>query len=89
MTMTLTKRHVEVFLAVSPVYRKGHTTRNPLPVRWAATWVTRGTTTDLYTSKACDTREETEKLAQRWLARENRQMAGVEFVDTSSRDGAS
>jgi hypothetical protein len=79
------KRRVEVFLAVSPVFRKGHTTRNPLPVRYAATWVTRRTTTDLYTSKACDTREEAEKLAHRWLARENKRMEGVEFVDTTER----
>jgi hypothetical protein len=83
-----TKRSVEVFLAVSPVFRKGHTTRDPLPARWAATWVTRGTTTDLYTSKTCDTREEAEKLAQRWLSRQNRQMAGVEFVDTTNRSAS-
>jgi hypothetical protein len=54
----LIKRRVEVFLAMSPVFRKGHTTRNPLPERWGATWVTRRHTTDLYTSKTCDTREE-------------------------------
>jgi hypothetical protein len=83
--MTTAKRRVEVFLAVSPVFRKGHTSRDPLPERWAATWVTRRTTTDLYTSKTVDTREEAEKLARRWLARENRQMAGVEFVDTTER----
>jgi hypothetical protein len=82
------KRRVEVFLAVAPVYRKGHTTHHPLPVRWAATWVTRGTTTDLYTSKTCDTREEAEKLAQRWLSRQNRQMEGVEFVDTTKRSAS-
>lgn len=80
---TLTKRRVEVFLAVSPVFRKGHTTRNPLPIRWGATWVTRRTTTDLYTSKTVDTKEEAEKLARRWLVRENKRMAGVEFVDTT------
>lgn len=80
-----TKRRVEVFLAVSPVFRKGHTSHRPLPVRWAATWVTRRTTTDLYTSKTVDTREEAEKLALRWLARQNREMEGVEFVDTTER----
>lgn len=79
------KRRVELFLAVSPVYRKGHTVHRPLPVRWAATWVTRGTTSDLYTSKTVDTREQAEKLAHRWLERQNREMAGVEFVDTSER----
>lgn len=81
----LIKRRVEVFLAMSPVFRKGHTTRNPLPERWGATWVTRRHTTDLYTSKTCDTREEAEKLARRWLARENKRMEGVEFVDTTER----
>lgn len=79
-------RRVDVYLLVSPVYRKEHTTRAPLPVRWVATWVTRGTTTDLYKSKPCDTREEAEKLAHRWLTRENGQMAGVEFVDTSAKE---
>jgi hypothetical protein len=82
------KRRVEVFLAVAPVFRKGHTTRNPLPERWTATWVTRGTTTDLYTSKTCDTREEAEKLANRWLGRQNQQMAGAAFVDTTSRSAS-
>lgn len=85
MSESLSKRHVEVFLALSPVYRRGHTTQRPLPVRWAGTWVTRKTTTDLYTSKACETREEAEKLARRWLSRENKSMAGVEFVDTTER----
>jgi hypothetical protein len=60
-----------------------------LPERWAATWVTRGSTTDLYTSKTCDTREEAEKLAHRWLVRQNRQMEGATFVDTSPREGMS
>ncbi len=79
------KRRVEVYLAVAPVFRKEHTTHRPLPVRWAATWVSRRTTTDLYTSKTCDTREEAEKLAHRWLTRQNREMEGAEFVDTTER----
>ena len=82
---SLVKRRVEVFLAVSFVFRKGHTTHRPLPVRWVATWVTRRTTTDLYVSKTVDTREEAEKLAYRWLARQNRQDAGVEYVDTTEK----
>lgn len=81
----LAKRRVEVFLAVSPVFRKGHTSRNPLPARYAATWVTRRTTTDLYTSKTVDTQEAAEKLARTWLKRENGRMEGVEFVDTTER----
>jgi hypothetical protein len=85
---SLTKRRVEVFLALSMVHRKGHTTRNPLPVRWAGTWVTRKTTTDLYTSKACDTREEAETLSRSWLARKNKGMFDAEFVDTSDRSAS-
>lgn len=85
---SLSKRRVEVFLALTMVHRRGHTTRRPLPVRWAGTWVTRKTTTDLYTSKTCDTREEAEALSRSWLARKNRQDAGVEYVDTTE-EGAS
>ena len=80
---------MELYLATSPVYRKGHTVHRPLPVRWASTWVTRGSSTDLYTSKPCETREEAEKLAHRWLARQNREMADREYVDTSDREAAS
>ena len=80
---SLTKRRVEVFLALTMVHRREHTTHCPLPVRWAGTWVTRKTTTDLYTSKTCDTREKAEALSRSWLTRKNRQDAGVEFVDTT------
>lgn len=82
------KRRVEVFLAVSPVFRKEHTTRRPLPMRYAATWVTRRTTTDLYTSKTVDTQEAAEKLARTWLKRENGRMSAVEFVDTTERSAS-
>lgn len=85
MTVTPAKRRVDVFLSVGPVFRRGHTSRNPLPMRWVARWVTRRTTTDLYRSKACDTREQAEQLARRWLARENRQLEGAEVVDTTER----
>lgn len=76
-----------VFLSVQPV---GHrrptgadpfTYRDPRPVRWRASWWTRGTTTELYRSKIVSSQEEAVRLARKFLAAQNKE--GVRWIDTT------
>lgn len=67
-----------VFLSVQPVpHRKPKGAdpfvyREPRPLRYRASWWTRGTTTELYKSKVVASQEEAARLARKWLAQENR-----------------
>jgi hypothetical protein len=78
-----------LFLSLQPVgHRKPvgadpFTYRDPRPVRWRASWWTRGTTTELYRGKIVATEEEAVRLARKWLERENKN--GVRWIDTTDQ----
>jgi hypothetical protein len=78
-------RIVDVFLAVRRIQRRRHPL-NPLPELYRATWVTCGTSSDLYVSSPCVTPEQAEMLAVRWLLRQNsRADALVQYKDVTSQ----
>jgi hypothetical protein len=76
-----------VFLSVQPVsYRRPadvdpFTYREKRPLRYRASWWTRGTSTEIYASKLVATVEEAAQLARNWLARENKE--GQRWIDTT------
>ena len=59
------------------------TYREKRPLRFRASWWTRGTSTELYRSKIVASREEAERLAHKWLERENK--TGVRWIDTTGQ----
>ena len=59
------------------------TYREKRPLRFRASWWTRGTSTELYRSKIVASREEATRLARKWLERENK--AGVRWLDTTDQ----
>lgn len=69
-------RVVKLFLSVETVpyrtrdYQQG-LMPSDRPTRYRATWVSRGTQSDLYKSKLCSTKEEAVQLARKYLARLN------------------
>jgi len=76
-----------VFLSVTPVGPRRPARADPFtyretrPVRYRASWWTRGTTTEVYRSKLVDTQAEAVGLARKWLGRENK--TGVRWIDTT------
>lgn len=68
----------QVFLSIRRVLKRGHTVHKPLPVRYKAEWIARGSTHEVYISTACDTPEKAEQLAYAWLERQ-----GGHYVDTT------
>ena len=61
------------------------TFRESRPLRFRASWWTRGTSTELYRSKVVPREEEAVRLARRWLERENKD--GVRWIDTTDQPG--
>jgi hypothetical protein len=59
------------------------TYREKRPLRYRASWWTRGTSTELYRSKTVSSREEAVRLAHKWLARDNKN--GVRWIDTTDQ----
>jgi septal ring factor EnvC (AmiA/AmiB activator) len=80
-------RPSRVFLSVQSVpYRRPagadpFTYREKRPLRFRASWWTRGTSTEVYQSKIVPSEEEAVRLARQWLARENK--SGVHWIDTT------
>jgi hypothetical protein len=84
-----------VFLSVKTVpYRlpagtDPFTYREKSPVRYRASWWTRGTTTELYRSKIVPTQEEAVRLALKWFARSNKESVGRpadrQLIDTTDQ----
>lgn len=78
-----------VFLSVQTVpYRLPASTdpftyREKRPLRYRASWWTRGTTTELYQSKISPSEEEAVRLARKFLERENKD--GVRWIDTTDQ----
>ena len=66
----------EVFLNVEFVMPRA---TFPVPSRYKAQWIARGTGTVFYTSKTVDTREQATALARRYL----KSTAGARLVDTT------
>jgi hypothetical protein len=70
-----------VFLSVQPVgYRKPagadpFTYQDTRPSRWRASWWSRGTSTEMYRGKIVATKEESVRLARKWLDKYNKQYA--------------
>ena len=75
------RKPARVFLSVQPVsYRKPagtdpFTYREKRPLRYRASWWTRGTSTEMYRGKIVATREEAVRLALKWLDRWNKDAA--------------
>jgi hypothetical protein len=65
------------------------TYREKRPLRFRASWWTRGTTTELYRSKIVPSQEEAVRLAHKWLERENKASQGrpadTRLVDTTDQ----
>lgn len=76
-----------VFLSVQTVpYRMPagtdpFTYREKRPLRYRASWWTRGTSTELYVSKIVTAQEDAVRLARQWLVRENKD--GTRLIDTT------
>lgn len=75
-----------VFLSVQPV-RPPRSTDTPL--RYRASWWTRGTSTELYRSKTVTSQEEAVKLARKWLERRNQEPVSgavtTQLIDTTDQ----
>lgn len=81
------KKPLRVFLnitAVAPRKPAGadpFTYRETRPLRYRASWWTRGTSTEMYRSKVVPTREEAVRLALKFLDSQNKE--GVRWIDTT------
>lgn len=80
-------KSTRVFLSVQTVpYRRSSGTdpftyRETRPLRYRASWWTRGTSTELYVSKVASSQDEAVRLARQWLVRENKD--GPRLIDTT------
>jgi hypothetical protein len=83
-----------VFLSVQPIGHRrpagaGPWHRETRPPRYRASWWTRGTSTELYRSKAVASREEAARLARKWLERRNKEAVGrpidTRLIDTTDQ----
>lgn len=88
MTAAIKDRIVRVFLSTRPVSRRAG------GLGYRAFWITRGTGTELYGSKTCESRDEAIALALKHLARLNAQprvlmFAHTTYVDTTPPEVAS
>lgn len=78
-----------VFLSVQAVSHRRpagsdpFTYRETRPLRFRASWWTRGTSTELYRSKVTATEAEAARLARKWLERANKD--GVRWIDTTDQ----
>ena len=86
------RKPTRVFLSVQPVSHRRpagadpFTYRDTRPVRWRASWWTRGTTTELYRGKPVATQEEAVRLARKWLDQRNAEAdlpADLRLIDTT------
>ncbi len=72
--------------AVSPRKPPGadpFTYRETRPLRFRASWWTRGTSTELYRSKLVGSQEEAARLARKFLDNQNKE--GVRWIDTTDQ----
>lgn len=81
-----------VYLSVQPLNPRptgGQAMIPRPPLRYRASWWTRGTSTELYRSKAVASQEEAAQLAFRWFERQNKEstgrLTGTRLLDTTDQ----